>query len=79
MEDKYEKCLELGNGLEIWKVNIEDLKEQDVNARYMKAEMFERLTENIKGDGRLESLPFCALTDKGIEIVSGHHRIRAVR
>ena len=77
--ERSEKCLELGNGLEIWKVNIEDLKEQDVNARYMKAEMFERLTENIKKDNRLESLPFCALTENGIEIVSGHHRVRAVR
>ena len=79
MDIRHEVCLELGNGLEIWKVNIEDLKEQDVNARYMKAEMFERLTENIKADGRLESLPFCALTKKGIEIVSGHHRVRAAR
>lgn len=74
-----EKCLELGNGLEIWKVNIEELKEQDVNARYMKPDMFERLTENIKNSERLESLPFCALTDKGIEIISGHHRVRAAR
>ena len=74
-----EKVLEIGNGLEIWKVNIEELKEQDLNARYMKAEMFERLTENIKNSSRLESLPFCALTDKGIEIISGHHRVRAAR
>lgn len=74
-----QKCLEIGNGLEIWKVNIEELKEQDVNARYMKAEMFERLTENMRVSGRLESLPFCALTEKGIEIISGHHRVRAAR
>lgn len=74
-----EKLLELGNGLEIWKVNIEELKEQDLNARYMKAEMFERLTENIKNSERLESLPFCALTENGIEIISGHHRVRAAR
>lgn len=45
----------------------------------MKAEMFERLTENIKNSDRLESLPFCALTDKGMEIISGHHRVRAAR
>lgn len=73
------KVLDIGNNLEIWQVNIEDLKEQDVNARYMKSEMFERLTENIRKDNRLESLPFCALTEKGIEIISGHHRIRASR
>lgn len=77
--ERCEKMLDLGNGLEIWKVNIEDLKEQDVNARYMKGEMFERLTENIRKDNRLESLPFCALTENGIEIVSGHHRVRAAR
>lgn len=74
-----EKVLELGSNLEIWKVNIEELKEQDLNARYMKAEMFERLTENIRNSERLESLPFCALTEKGIEIISGHHRVRAAR
>lgn len=74
-----QKMLELGNDLEIWKVNIEELKEQDVNARYMKAEMFERLTENIRNSERLESLPFCAATENGIEIISGHHRVRAAR
>lgn len=73
------KITDLGNGLELWLINIEDLKEQDVNARYMKADMFERLTQNIKKDNRLESFPFCALTDNGIEIVSGHHRVRASR
>ena len=79
MEVKHEVVADLGAGLEIWKVNVEDLKEQDLNARYMKADMFERLTENIRADGRLESLPFCALTEKGLEIVSGHHRVRAAR
>lgn len=73
------KVTDLGNGLELWIINIEDLKEQDVNARYMKADMFERLTQNIKKDNRLESFPFCALTDNGIEIISGHHRVRASR
>lgn len=38
--------------------------------------MFRQLHENIKKRGGLESLPFCALTDK-IEMVSGHHRLRA--
>ena len=42
----------------------------------MKPEMFRQLSENIKNRGALESLPFCALTDK-IEVVSGHHRLRA--
>lgn len=74
-----EKMLDIGNGLTIAKVNIEELREQDLNARSMDASMFERLTANIKKDNRLESLPFVAQTDKGLEIVSGHHRVRACR
>jgi hypothetical protein len=45
----------------------------------MRPEMFERLQETIGRDKRIESLPFCAETDKGVEIVSGHHRVRAAR
>ncbi|HET9564798.1 MAG TPA: ParB N-terminal domain-containing protein, partial [Mycobacterium sp.] len=43
--------------------------------------MFERLVENIRRTGRLESTPYCAQV-KGlgaVEVVSGHHRIRAAR
>lgn len=71
--------LDIGNGLKIAKVNIEELREQDLNARSMNSNMFERLTANIKKDQRLESLPFCAETENGLEIVSGHHRVRACR
>ena len=74
-----ERVLELGQGLEIWKVDLNELREQDLNARVMDKKMFERLSANIAKDGRLESLPFCAKTDNGIEIVSGYHRVRAAR
>jgi hypothetical protein len=74
-----EKLLELGQGLELWKTSVDELREQDTNARSMSKEMFQRLTETIGRDKRLESLPFCALTEKGIEIVSGHHRVRTAR
>jgi hypothetical protein len=74
-----EKLLELGQGLELWKASVDELREQDTNARSMPKEMFQRLTETIGRDKRLESLPFCALTGKGIEIVSGHHRVRTAR
>lgn len=74
-----EKMLDIGNGLKIAKVNIEELREHDLNARSMNSAMFERLTANIKKDNRLESLPFVAETENGIEIVSGHHRVRACR
>lgn len=40
---------------------------------------FSGVIETIQRDTRLEALPFCAVTDKGIEIVSGHHRVRAAR
>jgi len=74
---KPEIIVSLGNGLELWKVPIALLKEQDVNARYMSKQMFQRLSATIERDKRLESLPFCASTARGIEVVSGHHRVRA--
>jgi ParB-like chromosome segregation protein Spo0J len=76
---KYEVIADLGNGLVIAKVNVNDLREQDVNARVMTKEMMEALAKIIRKRGRLESLPYCALTDRGIEVVSGHHRVRACR
>ena len=72
-----QKILELGNGLELWKVHPSTLREQDVNARAMSKAMFERLAQTIARDKRLESLPLCAKTEKGLEIISGHHRVRA--
>jgi ParB-like chromosome segregation protein Spo0J len=72
-----QKVLELGNGLELWKVPPSALREQDVNARSMPKAMFERLSLTIARDNRLESLPLCAKTDRGLEIISGHHRVRA--
>lgn len=69
--------IELDEGIELWKVPLETLREQDLNARSMPTEMFARLQETIGRDNRMESLPFCAVTEKGVEIVSGHHRIRA--
>lgn len=74
-----EKVLDLGSGLKIARVNIEELREQDINARVMSSDMFNRLTANIKKDNRIESLPFIAETENGLEIVSGHHRVRACR
>lgn len=69
----------LGGELEIWEVDIALLQEQSVNARAMTADTFLQLVDNIKRGNRLESLPFCALTNNGLEIISGHHRVRAAR
>ncbi|MDR4483808.1 MAG: ParB N-terminal domain-containing protein [Nitrospirales bacterium] len=61
------------------RVSPYDLLEQDVNARVMDEPMFLQLMQNVKTRGWLESVPFCAVTERGIEIVSGHHRVRAAR
>ncbi len=67
-----ERILDLGYGLELWKVHPSFLREQDVNARAMPKAMFERLAQTIARDKRLESLPLCAKTERGLEIISGH-------
>lgn len=75
-----EQIADLGNGLYIVKVNINmELREQDLNARIMSKKAFAQLVKNIKKRGSLESLPYCVQKDDVIEIVSGHHRIRACR
>jgi hypothetical protein len=81
--------IDLGNEMWVLTVNIADLREQQVNAQVMQPSEFARLTENIKDRRSLESLPYCVqpkftLTpEEGapgpIEIVSGHHRVRAAR
>lgn len=79
----YERLLDIGAGLAIYRVHVDDLVEQALNARAMTPAMFSRLQSTIGRDSRLESLPFCALQrDKDrewLEIVSGHHRTRAAR
>ncbi len=77
---RYEVLLELGDKVYVAKVNIEDLVEQSLNARTMPRDMFRQLTANIGArHAMVESLPFCAETKNGIEIVSGHHRVRGAR
>jgi hypothetical protein len=74
-----ERLVELEGGLEIWRVDIDEAREQDVNARAMSPQVFERLSKTIESDRRMESLPFLAVVDDHMEIVSGHHRVRAAR
>jgi len=78
---RYERVIALeGWDLEIWKVHVDDLKEQDKNARVMTKSVFERIKANIRSDRRLQSLPLCVWGEKGsLEIVSGHHRVRGAR
>ena len=75
----YEKIYDMGTGLIIAKVQLDRVREQDINARIMKKEMQDQLTANIKNRGQLESLPLLAEKDGVLEIVSGHHRIKSAR
>ncbi len=75
----------LGNDLWLVRVRYDELREQDLNAHVMPKAKFERLVENIRMRGAPESVPYCyqpPRSDGGksqIEIVSGHHRVRACR
>jgi len=75
----YEVIYDMGYGLLIVKIEIDKVKEQDVNARIMKNEMQDQLTANIKNRGQLESLPLLVEVGERIEIISGHHRIKSAR
>lgn len=76
---KYEKIYDMGTGLIIAKVQIDKVREQDINTRIMKKEMQDQLTANIKNRGQLESLPLLVDKDGTLEIISGHHRIKSAR
>jgi hypothetical protein len=70
-----------GSRLSLAYVNYNDLREQDLNANSMTGDMFNQLVQNIKNNKNLESLPLCATRPGSdqLEIVSGHHRIKAAR
>ena len=51
----YEKIYDMGTGLIIAKVQLDKVREQDINARIMRKEMQDQLTANIKNRGQLES------------------------
>lgn len=57
-----------------------ELKLLEKNARYMKAEQFQALVENVKQDGNLSSLPLCYREQDGKRrVLSGNHRVMAAR
>jgi len=60
-------------------VPMEQLELLEKNARFMPTEMFKRLTENIKEDGGLASVPFCYKENTRYRVLSGNHRIEAAR
>lgn len=76
---EYTTIAELNDGISIVRIPVEGLREQDINARVMDDAKFNQLVANIRKRGTLEQLPYCVETERGIEIVSGHHRTRAAR
>ena len=72
-----EKVATLDEGLEVWKLDAANIKEQDVNAQVMDKRRMKILTSNIKNRGALESLPYVYKDGDKFQVVSGHHRIRA--
>lgn len=77
----FEILAELENGMKLVKIHVDDLREQDVNARTMTNDMFQQLADNIRKTGTLKSLPLCVVNyeNSRVEIISGHHRVRAAR
>ncbi len=64
-----------------YKLHLANAREIDFlekNARYMTKEQFASLTNNIKHDGGLTSLPLCYRQENGkLLVLSGNHRLKA--
>lgn len=71
--------LQVGEDLYVVMWPVGELREQDVNAQIMQPREFERLVENIRKRGQIESIIYCHQPDpaRPPEIISGHHRYRA--
>ena len=54
-----------------------DLMEK--NARFMRAEQYQRLVSNVKRDGCLTSVPFAVKNGDRFLILSGNHRVQAAK
>jgi len=75
----FEEIYDMGTGLHIGKVQLDKVKEQDINARIMQDSMQDLLTKNITKRGQLESLPLLVQSNGKLEIISGHHRVKSAR
>lgn len=65
--------------LALYYAELDELREQTVNPRSMPQKMLNQLIENVSSSGGLESAPLCVRVGDHIEIISGHHRVRAAR
>lgn len=77
--DKISRVIYPNAGLRLIWLSVDDVREQDINAQSMPKAMFDQLVDNIKNTGAPESLPLLVRVEQGIEIISGHHRTRAIR
>jgi hypothetical protein len=75
------RSMQIADDLWIDWVVIAEVKEQDLNAQVMQPRHMDRLTENIRIRGMVESLPYCHQPghEGPISVISGHHRMRAAR
>jgi len=65
-----------------FKLAVIDINETELlekNARYMPAEMFQNLVQNIRKDKGLSSVPFCYKEGTRFKVLSGNHRVKAAK
>lgn len=79
LDDSPQLIMDLGNGLKLYMANLGGLREQDINARVMPLAEHNQMVNNMRRRGGMESVPYCVRVDGKVEVVSGHHRIRAAR
>ena len=69
---------DLGNDMQIRECAlVRDLHAQPYNPQVMSREHFNTLVANIGRRGLLESMPYVVLVEDRLDIVSGHHRLKA--
>ena len=62
----------------LYLARAEEIDFLDKNARFMTKEQFAALTNNVKKDGGLTSIPLCYKQESGrLLVLSGNHRIKA--
>lgn len=66
-----------GEKAELRIVDPREIKLLRKNARFMGKSSFDQLTNNIKGDGFLSSVPLCVEEKEGLLVLSGNHRVKA--
>lgn len=73
--------LKVGDDMYVMILPIAAVRERDVNAQIVSPRHMERLAENIRIRGQVESLPYISWPNREgtPEIISGHHRSRAAR